>query len=98
MMANNVMPEDWRDEPCFLVAIPRPLVPFVGGLLKMTERRGFWASEADYLRGYTAITELEACLMTACLDVLFQKQDELYRLINTAVLAVAYTALCFDPH
>ena len=96
-MANNVMPEDWRDEPCFLVAIPRPLVPFVGGLLKMTERRGFWASEADYMRGYTAITELEACLMTTCLDVLLQQNDALYRLINTSVLGVAYTTVSENP-
>lgn len=96
-MAKNTLAEDWRDEPCFLVSIPRPLVAYVGGLLKIAEKQGFWASQADYLRGYTAITELEACLMTACLDVLFQKQDELYRLVNTAMLGVAYTTVSEDP-
>jgi hypothetical protein len=96
-MADNTFPEGWRSEPCFLVAIPRPLVPYVGGLLKIAENAGFWATTADYLRGYTAITELEACLMTACLDVLFQKQDELYRLVNTALLGVAYTTVSEDP-
>ena len=96
-MANNTFPEDWRDQPCFLVSIPRPLVPFVGGLLKIGEQRGFWVSEADYTRGYTAITELEACLMTACLDVLFEKMDAQYRLINTALLGVAYTTVTVDP-
>lgn len=96
-MANNTFPEDWRDQPCFLVSLPRPLVPYVAGLLKISEQRGFWASQEDYLRGYTAIIELEECLMTACLDVLFQKQDELYRLLNTALLGVSYETVSEDP-
>lgn len=49
------------------------------------------------MRGYTAITELEACLMTTCLDVLLQQNDALYRLINTAMLGVAYTTVSEDP-
>jgi len=96
-MANNAFPEDWRTQPCFLVSIPRPLVPFVGGLLKIAENRGFWASPEDFTRGYTAIIELEECLMTTCLDVLLQQNDALYRLINTAVLGQAYTVVTEDP-
>jgi len=96
-MANNTFPEDWRDQPCFLVSIPRPLVPFVGGLLKIAENRGFWLSDIDFLRGYTAVVELEGCLMSTCLDVLLQQNDALYRLINTAVLGQAYTVVSGDP-
>jgi len=96
-MASNTFPEDWRDQPCFLVAIPRPLVPYVAGLLKIGEQRGFWASEVDYTRGYTAIIELEECLMTTCLDVLLQQNDALYRLVNTALLGVSYTTVSEDP-
>jgi len=96
-MANNTFPEDWRDQPCFVVSIPRPLVQYVAGLLKIAEQEGFWASTGDFTRGYTAITELEACLMTTCFDVLLQKHDELYRLINTAVLGQAYTLVSADP-
>jgi len=96
-MASNTFPEDWRDQPCFLVAIPRPLVPYVAGLLKIGEQRGFWASEVDYTRGYTAIIELEECLMTTCLDVLLQQNDALYRLLNTSLLGVAYTTVSEDP-
>jgi len=96
-MANNTFPEDWREEPCFLVAIPRPLVQYVGGLLKIAENEGFWATQDDFMRGYTAITELEACLMTTCLDVLLQQNDALYRLINTSVLGQAYTVVSEDP-
>jgi len=96
-MADNTFPEDWRDQPCFLVAIPRPLVPYVGGLIKIAESRGFWASEADYVRGYTATTELEDCLMSTCLDVLLQQNDALYRLVNTALRGETYTVVSEDP-
>jgi hypothetical protein len=96
-MATNTFPEDWRDQPCFLVAVPRPLVPYVGGLLKIAEQRGFWASSIDYSRGYTAVLELEECLMSTCLDVLLQQNDALYRLVNTALLGQAYTTTSSDP-
>lgn len=96
-MAINTFPEDWRDQPCFLVSIPRPLAPFVGGLLKIAENRGFWLSEDDFTRGYTAIVELEACLMSTCLDVLLQKQDDLFRLINTTLRGQVYTVVSDDP-
>jgi hypothetical protein len=72
-------------------------VQYVAGLLKIGEQRGFWASEEDYTRGYTAITELEECLMTTCLDVLLEKQDDLYRLINTAVRGQVYTVVSESP-
>ena len=93
----ETFPEDWRDQPCFLIATPRPLVPYVTGLVKMLENRGFWASEADYSRGYTAITEWERCAMALCLDVLVEQNDALYRLLNTVLLGVAYTTVSEDP-
>lgn len=96
-MANNTFPSDWREQPCFLAPIPRPLVPYVGGLLKILENRGFWVSESDFVSGYTATTELEACLMATCLDVLLQQNDALYRLVNTALLGQAYTVVSDDP-
>lgn len=96
-MANNTFPEDWRDQPCFLVSIPRPLAPYVGGLLKIAENRGFWASEEDFVSGYTAVTELEGCLMSTCLNVLLEKQDDLYRLVNTVVRGQLYTVVSGDP-
>lgn len=96
-MANNTFPDDWREQPCFLVAVPKPLVRYVAGLSKILEQRGFWASEEDYIRGYTATIEWEECLMTTCLDVLLQQNDALYRLLNTALLGVAYTTVSEDP-
>src|ERR1044071_881103 len=96
-MANNTFPVDWEEQPCFIVAIPRPLVPFVGGLLKITEQRGVWASEADYLRAYTAVIDLEECLISTCLDVLIEQNNALYRLVNSALLGQAYTVVSADP-
>jgi len=96
-MANNTFPSDWREEPCFIVAIPKPLVRYVGGLLKLTEQRGFWATEDDYRNGYAASIALQGCLMSTCLDVLLQQNDALYRLVNTALLGVAYTTVSVDP-
>ena len=93
----ETFPEDWRDQPCFVVAIPRPLVPYVGGLLTIMEKRGFWLSDTDFLRGYTAVVELEACLMSTCLDVLLQQNDALYRLINTGIFGQLYETTSSDP-
>lgn len=96
-MAQNTMPEDWRDEPCFLVSIPRPFVPYAAGLLKIAESRGFWATEDDYVRGYEVVTELERCMLMACLNDLFDKQDALYRLVNTALRGETYSVVTEDP-
>jgi len=96
-MANNTFPEDWREQPCYIATIPLPLIPYVGGLLKIAEKRGFWATEDDYSRGYTALTELEVCLMTTCLNVLLEKQDALYRLVNTAVFGQSYVIESSEP-
>jgi len=96
-MATNTFPEDWRDQPCFLVSIPRPLVPYVGGLLKIAEQRGFWASDTDYIAGFSAVVELEECLMSTCLDVLLAQNDALYRLLNTALMGVTYETVSESP-
>lgn len=93
----STFPSDWRDQPCFVVAIPRPLVPFVGGLLKLLEQRGLWATSDDYERGYTATVELERCLMGTCLDTLLEQNDALYRLLNTGIFGVTYATVSTDP-
>lgn len=96
-MANNTFPEDWRDQPCFLVAVPAPLVPYVGGLLKITEQRGFWATADDYERGYTASLELQGCLMSTCLAELIESNDRLYRMLDAALFGKEYEVITEDP-
>jgi hypothetical protein len=66
-------------------------------LLKILEQRGFWASNADFLDGYTATVELEGCLMATCLTVLLENQDALYRLVNTALFGQTYETTSDDP-
>jgi hypothetical protein len=93
----QTFPDDWREQPCYVVAIPRPLIPFVGGMLAMLELRGFWASQGDYERGYTATVELEGCLMATCLNNLIDQQNALYRMVNTALFGVTYATVSTDP-
>jgi len=97
MMASNTFPSDWREQPCFVVAIPRPLVPYVGGLLRILEQRGFWLDNTNYVAGYAATLELERCLMATCLNDLLQQNDALYRMVNTALFGVTYSTESEDP-
>jgi hypothetical protein len=90
-------PDDWRSQPCLLVSIPVPLAPYVSGLLAILEKRGFWDTDTAYLNGYSAATELEACIMSTCLNVLLEKQDALYRLVNTGIFGVTYATVSEDP-
>ena len=93
----QTFPADWRELPCSVVAIPIPLVPFVGGLLKLLEQRGLWQTDDDYINGYTATVELEACLMATCLTDLIEQQNALYRMVNTALFGVTYETTSTDP-
>lgn len=90
-------PSDWREQPCYVVAIPLPLIPFVGGLLKLLEQRGLYQTTEDYISGYTATVELEGCLMATCLSDLIEQQNALYRMLNTALFGETYTLEDTDP-
>jgi len=96
-MANNTMPVGWEDEPCFVVVVPKSLATYVGGLMRITEQRGFWATPEDYERGYKASIQFQECLMATCLNDLLEKQDAMYRLINTAIFGVTYATESTDP-
>lgn len=96
-MANNTFPSDWREQPCYVVAVSKPLAPYVGGLLKILEKRGFWASEEDFQAGYQSTLELEACLMATCLQDFIEGQNRLYRLLDTALLGGEYAVTSEDP-
>lgn len=93
----QTFPADWREQPCYVVAIPRPLVPYVGGLLKLLEQSGLWATTEDYQSAYTATVELEGCLMATCLSDLLESNDRLYRMLNTALFGVTYETVDTDP-
>lgn len=65
--------------------------------MKIAEQRGFWSTEEDYRRGYSAVTELEACLMATCLDNLLEQNDAMYRMLNTGIFGVTYATVSEDP-
>jgi len=84
-------PSDWQEQPCFVVAIPRPLVPFVGGLMKIMENRGFWVDDSTYVNAYSAVLEFERCLVATCLQDLIDAQDRTYRMLDTTLRGTAYS-------
>lgn len=90
-------PSDYDDNICYVVAINKALIPLVGGLLKITEKRGFWLSDSDYEQGYNAIVDLESCLMATCLTDLVESNDRVYRLLNTAIFGQLYVVEGIDP-
>lgn len=55
---------------CVLLLIPVELVPIVGARFADMESRGRWLTSEDYQLGYAAFVELQAQLMSNCLDSL----------------------------
>lgn len=58
---------------CVMLLIPGELVPIVGALFTQLEKRQRWASDADWIKGYHAFTELQDQLMNSCLTDLIQE-------------------------
>lgn len=93
----ETFPTDWRDAECALVAVPAPLVPYVGGLMKILEQRGFWADEVSFVSAYTAVIELQECMAMSCISDITDRQDALYRMLNTALFGVTYATESTEP-
>lgn len=93
----QTFPSEWRDAPCTLLVVPMPILPYVIGLLKMPEQKGFWASNDDYRAAYTAFYEMERCAVTICLADLIESSDRLYRMLDTAIFGTEYTVESTDP-
>jgi hypothetical protein len=87
----HTFPENYG-EGCILVEIDKALVPLVAGALKPFERRFSWVSDEDYEQGYNAFAELQVQFMGKCVQALIDSNDRIYRLLDTALNGVAYTA------
>lgn len=90
-------PDSLITRPCFLVPIDAALVPIVAGALKPLEERRYWASDADYERGYNAVVEFQICMTKACIDDLIESNNRLYRLLNTGLFGQDYTLVSENP-
>lgn len=84
-------------EPAHLACVPRALLPLFCGQLAALERPEAWASNEDWRQGYAWIVELQAELMSGCIDKLIQGQERIYRLLDTALNGAVYTAVGVDP-
>lgn len=90
-------PTDYAERSCYLVPINASLIPYVAGALRFFEKRGTWATPADYEAGYNAFAELQGCMMRLCIDALIESNDRLYRMIDTALYGTAYEVLAAEP-
>ena len=84
-------------EPAHLACVPRSLLPLFCGQLAALEQPEAWASDEDWRQGYAWIVELQAELMSGCIDKLIQGQERIYRLLDTALNGAVYTAVGVDP-
>jgi len=90
-------PADYEERSCYLVAINASLIPYVAGALRFFEKRGTWASDADYESGYNAFAEIQRCMMRCCIDDLIESNDRLYRLLSGALYGTEYSTVSTDP-
>jgi len=72
-----------------LVEINANMVPIVINALERYKYRQFWASDADYERGYYELCNLEVAIMASTSDIT-TAIDRLYRLLDTSLNGVVY--------
>jgi hypothetical protein len=84
-------------ERCILLPIDSSLVPLISGALKLFEQRGYWIADEDYEAGYNAFAELQALMSNNCLRELVESNRQIYRLLDTALNGVAYSASGDEP-
>jgi hypothetical protein len=77
---------------CVLVPIDAALVPLVAGAIVHFQLRGYWKTDVDYEAGYNAFAELQADMSGRCITDLVEGQNRIYRLLDTALNGVVYTA------
>lgn len=88
-----VLAPDYENAGCVLVALPVALVPLVTGALQKYERRYLWATDADYERGYNALAEIQAQMSNKCLQELIDSNNQIYRLLDTALNGTQYSTV-----
>lgn len=89
-------PTDYDPARCVLVPVPLAFVPFVRLWFVQMQRRSTWSSEADYRQGYQVAAQIEAAMMSSCLQALVESNERLYRLLDTTLNGTEYTAELVD--
>lgn len=86
----------YQADNCTLLCVNTALIPFFRLFFADMQKRDRYATRDDWWHGYQAFAELEEMLMSGCVQQLIEGQNRLYRLLDTALNGVAYTATT-DP-
>lgn len=81
---------------CELAIFPIAAVPFALGALEYRIPKYIWAP-ASYLRGVQLIRSLQLALLCGGLKEITDRQDALYRMLDTALYGTSYNVVSSEP-
>jgi len=80
------------DAPSALVCVPIPVIPFFRRFFSEMQQRNLWQTRDDWLRAYGTFSQIEADMMSGCLQELVESNNRIYRLLDTTLNGAEYTA------
>jgi hypothetical protein len=81
---------------CELAIFPVAVVPYALGALESRATAYTW-SEDGYLRGNQLIRSLQMAILCGGLKEITNRQDDLYRMLGTAIYGTVYNVVSVDP-
>lgn len=81
---------------CEIATFPVAAVPFALAALEYRIPRYVWRDES-YLRGVQLVRSLQMALLCGGLKEITDRQDNLYRMLDTAIYGRQYTVVSVDP-
>ena len=94
-MVHQLVPAELPDV-CELAVFPVAVVPFALAALEARIPRHVWASDS-YYRGVQLIRSLQMAILCGGLKEITGRQDDLYRMIDTAIYGTEYSIEATDP-
>lgn len=94
-MVHDLVPAELPDV-CELAVFPVAVVPFALAALESRIPRHVWASDS-YYRGVQLIRSLQMAILCGGMKEITDRQDDLYRMIDTAIYGTEYSVEATDP-
>jgi hypothetical protein len=91
---NLVVPDP--PDVCELAIFPVAAVPYALGALEYRIPRYVWAAES-YLRGVQLVRSMQLAILCGGLKEITERQDALYRLLDTALYGRVYNVVTSEP-
>ncbi|MEI7645654.1 MAG: hypothetical protein WCJ55_15375 [Chloroflexales bacterium] len=91
-----LFPSATYQQNCTLLCVDVAFIPFFRLFFAEMQERWRWSTREDWWRSYQVFAEMEEMLMSGCVQQLVEGQNRLYRLLDTALNGVVYTATT-DP-